>query len=161
MSKMNGPTRKKWYVFLVKRDRECCKHCDKCPPEVNLVVDHRDNNNDNNSPENLQLLCRRCNYLKNPRRPLDSEREYVREEETELQKSNRTEPLFRKFVFREINELREVPRSELINSGAEDIEISPLTTGRYLDKMCSSRGLLERVKRVNTTMIRYKDEINT
>lgn len=47
----------------------------------------------------------------------------------------------------------------MINSGAEDIGISPVTAKRYLNKMCSSRGILQRIMRVKTTMIRYKGEL--
>jgi len=153
VSNMNGLTRKKLYHLIASRDGEYCRGCGALPTERPLVIDHHDNDNSNNEPYNLQLLCRKCNYLKNPRRPLDSVSECVNEDETELQKGRRTETLFRKFVLHEINELREGSESNLINSGSEDIGISPITAKRYLNKMCSSRGVLERVKRVNTTMI--------
>ncbi len=156
MSKMNGTTRKRFYMFLVKRDGEICKHCDKCPPEVNLVIDHIDNNNDNNSPSNLQLLCRRCNYLKNPRRPFDlSERED--EDETELQKSRRIRPLIRKFILHEVNERRVLPEKELQDGGAELHSCSQQTVQRVIDSMCSPYGTLERVKTSGVYFIRYKD----
>ncbi|MGY5146515.1 MAG: hypothetical protein ACW9W4_00715 [Candidatus Nitrosopumilus sp. bin_7KS] len=85
--------------------------------------------------------------------------ECLNEDEDELQKSSRLEPLFRTFVFHEINEFNEISEFQLINSGAEDIGISPVTAKRYLNKMCSNRGLLERVKRVKSVMIRYKNEL--
>ena len=68
MSNMNGRTRKKLYMIIVKRDGEFCKFCGRSPPEVNLVIDHKDNDNSNNFLGNLQLTCRSCNYKKNPRR---------------------------------------------------------------------------------------------
>jgi len=72
MSKMSGPMRKKLYRIVAERDEEYCRCCGKLPNEAQLVLDHKDNNNSNNYHENLQLLCRSCNYLKNPRRePVD------------------------------------------------------------------------------------------
>ena len=157
---MNGLTRKKLYPLIATRDGEYCRCCGALPSERQLVIDHRDNNNSNNDLSNLQLLCRTCNYLKNPRKPLDNVSECLNEDETELQKSQRSEPFFRKFVIHEINELHEVPEHELINSGSEDVGISPVTAKRYLNKMCSSRGILQRINRVNTTLIRYKNELS-
>ena len=134
MSNMNGLTRQKLYPLIASRDGEYCRCCGVLSHERQLVIDHRDNNNSNNNLDNLQLLCRTCNYEKNPRRPLDNVSECLNEDETELQKSTRLEPLFRKFVFHEVNELKEVPELDLINSGAEDIRISPVTAKRYLNK---------------------------
>jgi len=68
---MNGPTRKKLYTRIAERDGEFCQKCEKLSSEGQIIVDHIDNNNSNNSFENLQLLCRSCNYKKNPRRPVD------------------------------------------------------------------------------------------
>jgi hypothetical protein len=156
VSKMNGITRKRFYIFLVKRDGENCKHCDKSPPKVNLVIDHIDNNNGNNSSGNLQLLCRRCNYLKNPRRPVDlSERE--EEDETELQKSRRIRPLIKKFILHEINENGVVSEKDLQNGGAELHSCSQQTVQRVIDSICSPYGILERVKSSGGYFIRYKD----
>jgi len=50
----------------------------------------------------------------------------------------------------------EVPQNDIIYSGAEEIGVSPVTTRRYLDKMCSGRGIFEKVNRVKTVVIRYK-----
>ena len=69
---MNSKTRRKFYGMLVHRDEEYCKFYGMLSDEGQLIVDHKDNNPLNNDPLNLQLLCRRCNYLKNPRKePLD------------------------------------------------------------------------------------------
>jgi len=68
---MNKKTHDKLYDIIAKRDGECCHFCEKKPPEHQLVIDHKDNDNSNNELYNLQLLCRACNYKKNPRRALD------------------------------------------------------------------------------------------
>lgn len=160
MSRMNGITRKKVYKLLIERDGKFCQFCGRTPNEMQLVIDHKDNDNSNNKPENHQLLCRRCNYIKNSRRPVD---ECVSENEsgdqTEIQISRSKEPAFRNFVFHELNEHEEAPEYDIICAGAEDIQISTVTAKRYLDKMCSSRGLLRRITNVHTTIIKYKSNL--
>lgn len=156
---MNGPTRTRLYRFIAQRDGERCKRCGKLPDQGQLVIDHIDNNSRNNNSENLQLLCRRCNYLKNPRQPVDlsvSEEWVV--EQTELQVNRLKEPMFKKYVFHRINEETSVPEVDLVNAGAEEIGASPVTTKRYLNKMCSSRGTLERARIGGTRIIRYKSD---
>jgi len=157
---MNGPTRKKLFQILVKRDGQYCKCCGGLATENTLVIDHKDNISANNDLSNLQILCRRCNYLKNPRRPVDM---CVSEEESPDQSEltvNRTkEPIFRKFVYHQINEGKPIPEQELINSGSEYSGISPVTAKRYLDKMCSSIGIFQRRKVRRTIVVEYKTEL--
>ena len=160
MSKMNGPTRKKIYQILVARDSEYCQGCGVLSSEKQLVIDHKDNNNNNNNLSNLQFLCRSCNYLKNPRRPVDEcVSEYKSGAQTEIQINQSKEHAFRQFVFHELNELNEVPEHDLVNAGAEDVGISPVTAKRYLDKMCSSRGICTRETGIKSTVIKYKSDL--
>ena len=158
---MNGLTRKKTYHIIAERGGEYCRCCGALRTERALVIDHRDNNNGNNSLDNLQLLCRRCNYLKNPRRPVDM---CVSKEESPDQSEllvNRTrEPIFRKFVWHLINEGELIPEEELINSGSEHSGISPVTAKRYLNKMCSSIGICQRRQIGKTIIIEYKKELS-
>jgi len=163
---MNGQTRKKKYALLAREDGEYCRCCGLLPSEGQLVVDHRDNNNYNNSRENLQLLCRRCNYMKNPRGPLapcESESENESDcdvERTEISINRTAEPMFKKSVYQMINENdhKPIPEKELINSGSELVGISPVTAKRYIDKMCSHAGVLQRKKVGHTIVILYKQE---
>jgi len=156
VSRMNGITRKKLYNEMINDEAEFCKICGVTAKERQLVIDHKDNNNSNNHRENRQFLCRPCNYKKNPR-PVD---ECVSEnEKSELQVSRTKEPQFRKFVAHEINERVRVPERELINSGAEHIGVSPVTTKRYLDKLCSAFGIYQRIKSVSTIVVEYKNEV--
>jgi len=159
VSKMNGLTRIKFYNIIVERDGEYCRCCGVLAEERQLVIDHKDNNNKDNDLSNLQLLCRSCNYLKNPRGPVDECVSEYKSGATEIQINQRKEPAFKKFVYHELNEYGEVSEHDLINAGAEDIGISPVTAKRYLDKMCSSRGLCRRVTLVNTTVIKYKPNL--
>jgi len=161
VSRMNGRMRSKNYEILVKRDGEYCRCCQKLVNEASLVIDHKDNDNSNNSISNLQILCRTCNYQKNPRKPIDSESEVVNvNASAELQLNRTKEPKFRQFVFHMINEQGEISRQELIASGAEELGISIITAGRYLAKLCSSRGILEQVNRSHGVCIRYKPAFN-
>jgi hypothetical protein len=159
VSNMNGPTRKKKYIQLVKRDGEFCRNCKKYPPEVNLVIDHIDNNNRNNFLDNLQLLCRSHNYFKDPRRPLD---ECVSEDEnpTEISINRTKEPCFRKYAYERMDEDEFIRELDLIDSGAEHCGVSSETARRYLRKMCSSEGKFERYKRVTGWIIKYKEDVS-
>jgi len=157
---MNGYTRRKLYQIVAKRDGEFCKGCQSLPTEKQLILDHIDNNNKNSEVNNLQLLCRACNYRKDPRRPVDvCECESEAPDQTELEVNRTREPQFRKFASHKINENRTVPEKDLIYSGAEHVGISPVTAKRYLDKMCSSTGILKRKQVGKTIVIDYKDEL--
>lgn len=139
---MNGPTRKKFYEQLCQRDGEYCRCCGIMAHERQLVVDHKDNNNGNNSLSNLQLLCRTCNYLKNPRnQPIDMcERS---RSETSLRVNRSREPAFRKYIYEQIIRHGSWPWKRLMISGAEKTRVSTITAKRYLDKMVSNEGTLE------------------
>ena len=80
-------------------------------------------------------------------------------EKSELEVSRKKEPLFRRFVAHEINDRGVVPERELINSGAEHVGVSPVTTKRYLDKMCSLFGIFQRKQLGSTISVQYKNEI--
>jgi hypothetical protein len=160
---MNGPTRKKYYTMVAKRDGEYCRGCQVLSQEKPLVLDHINNNNRDNRPENFQLLCRHCNYMKNPRRePLDM---CVNEWESgdmpaELQINRTKEPQFKQYLASEILENGQVSQKEIVNSSAELLDLSPITIGRYLDKVCSKAGVYERHRIGNTIVIRFKKELN-
>ena len=163
MSRMNGRTRKKLYDLLIKRDGPNCRCCGALESERQLIIDHRDNNNSNNNPDNLQLLCRSCNYLKNPRgseRPVDMCVSHGWSRDlSEIEISRTKKPKFKKFVAKWVNEEREVPEEDLIYSGSESLDICPITDYRYLRPMCSRDGIYERVKKVGRFVIRYKSGI--
>ena len=161
MSKMNGPTRKKLFQEMVEDEGEYCKMCGMSSNERQLVIDHKDNNNSNNSRENRQFLCRPCNYKKNPRRPVDecvSEKE-VPDRPSELKHSMINKPKFRKLTYHELGESPQIPEKELLNSASEILDISQVTAKRYLDGMCSNAGLLERKIVGRVVIIQYKMEM--
>ena len=78
------------------------------------------------------------------------------------------ESQFRKFVYESLDESQVIDYNELVNSGAEYFDISPETSKRYLKKMCSELGKLE--KFLGSTgfyrnsekpkwKVRYKEEV--
>ena len=126
-----------------------CRGCQALESEKELIIDHKDNNNSNNHPNNWQFLCRSCNYIKNPRlaeRPLDvCVGEKVGEcdlfsKPTEISINREKEPEFREYVIRQVARNGPMKRRELVNTASERIGISQKTATRYLDKMCSSEG---------------------
>ena len=152
MSNMNSRMRKTAYPYLKNMFGAYCRGCQALESERELVIDHIDNNNKNNNPTNWQFLCRSCNYIKNPRleerepldvcvgvsKPLDIP--------SEIKINREREPLFRKYAEEEVKANVHVLEQELINSGAEKLGLSPRTTDRYLKKMYSSIGKLQRIK---------------
>jgi len=170
---MNSRQRGKHYAMLVRRDGEKCAKCGAGPPKKKLVIHHIDNDNNNNDSKNLQLLCRRCNYLENPRRePLDNVCESVNERGakkmkkkkidptlgTELEINRRKEPAFREYVKERIEKSLSGMEEEedVVNAGAEIVSLSPVTTRRYIDKLCSSTGQYCRIQMKGKIVIKKK-----
>ncbi len=163
MSNMNSRQRHKAYSYLKKRFGAYCRGCQALESERELVIDHRDNNNFNNHSNNWQLLCRSCNYIKNPRlveRPLDvcGGGCDSLDRETEITINREKEPKFREYVELRVGEEKQVPQQDLIHSGAEYCGCSIKTTARWLAKMTSSQGELRKKKVGNVTMIIIKEE---
>ena len=163
MSNMNSRQRHKAYSYLKTRFGAYCRGCQALESERELVIDHRDNNNFNNHSNNWQLLCRSCNYIKNPRlveRPLDvcGGGCDSLDRETEITINREKEPKFRKYVELRVGEEKQVPQQDLINGGAEYCGCSIKTTARWLAKMTSSQGELRKKKVGNVTMIIIKEE---
>jgi len=152
MSNKNGRDRKRDYENIKKRDGAYCRGCQVLETEKELVIHHKDNNNSNNNYSNQIFLCRKCNYLVHPRL---SEREPLDvcggvsepfDTPSEIKINREKEPLFRKYAEEEVKANVQVLEKELINSGAEKLGLSIRTTPRYLTKMCSALGILQRIK---------------
>ena len=95
------------------------------------------------------VLCTPCLSIFQISKVCASERAKLKANEsyvTELQVNRRKETPFRLYVFDRIQESKEkrLPERDLINSGAEAVGISTTTARRYLDKLCSSAGILVR-----------------
>lgn len=160
MVQINGRTRPEFKNMLWERDGGFCQRCFRIPPDITLVIDHKDNNSLNNDFDNLQLLCRRCNFLKNPRntsRHVSVSSDPSDPPEPILINRNK-EPQFRKYLAQRINEAERVPQNDIINSGAEILGVSPVTIRRYLDKRVSSEGAYTLKRIGGTVVVCYKDE---
>jgi hypothetical protein len=158
---MNGNTLRKRFALVAQRDGECCKRCGARSTERQLILDHIDNNPKNNRLDNLQILCRPCNYLKNPRRPVNLcvSGGVVETKSAEITINQTKEPQFRKYLLHELNERGSLPLKDFIYSSAEIIQISPETAKRYLNKICSSAGICQIKTIDNTDYIQYKDDL--
>lgn len=154
MSNMNSRMRTITYEFLRLRDGAKCKNCAVSENQRQLEIDHKDNNNGNNSLDNLQLLCRKCNYKKNPRlaerEPFDNVWVCISSQldiPSEIRINREKEPLFRKYLEKRITDEGESSKSDLVYGGAELLGISPKTSIKYLKKMCSSEGQFQIIRK--------------
>ena len=155
MSRMNSRDRKRSYAILKERDGERCRICRRRGNYQTLVIDHIDNDNDNNELWNLQLLCRLDNYFKNPRSLGNQSTLCVSVDEAdgpkvttaEYEKNLRSEPMFRHWIYDFLKKHNEIEHTEAIDSGAEIVQCSQETIKRYLRKMCSKAGILMLVRK--------------
>ena len=121
MSNMNSRMNKIARAYLTKKFGVHCRWCQALESERKLEVDHIDNNNSNDNPNNWQFLCRSCNYIKNPRlkerkEPLDVCVGVSRPFDipSEIKINREREPLFRKYVEEEVKANVQVLEQELI-----------------------------------------------
>lgn len=169
------------YRFIAARDGEYCLKCRRKPPAVPLQIDHADNDPNNWDPENLHLLCQKDNIelrgkpvAKHKRLirgySANNERERARErgrESTHLVKdlvdfrnaspemkaNSYYETQYREWLLTIIREQGLITKVEAVNSGAEVVGCSPLTSSRYLTKLTSSVGPLKESKDATGTVI--------
>ena len=172
LTRLNARQRKEKYPQLVARDDEKCNKCGRKPPnEVKKLIIHRiDNQGDYSDLSKLQLLCYRCNYLKNPRikerQPLDKcvgVGEDVMEKvdfgyESSISINREKEPLFYPYVDQRLEESPNgvVDADDIEYSSAWDLGLSQRTTSQYLKKACSSAGPYELVKDGKKRLVRRK-----
>lgn len=138
-------------------DNQFCQMCGISSKQRTLTEVSTDTIED---PKKM-LMCEICLSVHNLSLLCVSERKKTKEDErfvTELQVSRRKESRFRMNVYEKILESTnlEFEEQDLINSAAEEIGISPTTARRYLDKMCSSAGVLTRYDDGNNTFVRFE-----
>jgi len=159
MSNMNSRDRNFVYPLIAQRDGEFCKGCGKLAKETKegfLCIDHKDNDNSNNKIDNLQLLCRSCNYLKNPRNQRSFEE---RPQTPEMKKGERMEKHFRNWLFGIVSENHKWLLEDVIDSGAEITGGSTETIKRYVRKCISEAGMYELVEgQQSREFIQFKPE---
>lgn len=164
------------YRFLCIRDGERCALCHATPTGQNgnsagqnaLEIDHEDGCYWNDDPDNLRLLCKKCNVsAENKARVLrvspsakcvrereegKSETRIVREVvdfmrgAPEMQANFLYEVQYRHWLLEAVSTQGSIEKGDAINSGAEVVGCSPATTAKYLAKLLSSAGPLSEFK---------------
>jgi len=165
---MNSRNRKKYYPILALKFGEYCRICGDPGDFHSLVIDHTDNDNSHNELSNLELLCYRCNSIKNPRgksikkilSPVCvNEWELPRVKTAEMEKNSIVEPFFRRWLFSLLLNDGEIEYKLMIDSGAEAAHGSQEAIKRYLRKIISPSGWAETVKNEQGTIfVRLKKE---
>lgn len=185
------PKTRAWvYRFLVERSGEICLLCQKPKTKSRrLEIDHIDQNTNNDQPDNLALICSRCNKKLNALSPSQHKRllsvlyancvcvseNFKGNNQTELTKrlidyqqaspemkaNDLFEVKYREWVLAQVREYGGTfSKKEAINSGAEIIGCSPATITRYLDKLTSLEGVLTIEKSpLHQTIIKIKPEV--
>ena len=170
------------YKFIAARDGEYCIICKAKPiPDKPLQIDHANNDSNNWNPDNVHLLCQTCNLKmrgKTIREHIEliehysalNERERARERgreatsrvkdlvdyrsaSPEMKANSYYEIAFRDWVLHTVKVDGFIAKKEAINSGAEVVGSSPLSTGRYLDKLTCSVGVLQETKDATGTVV--------
>jgi len=158
---MNGYTTRKKRQMLITNSGEYCKCCGYYKIPSKLVINHKDNNLKNNELDNLQILCRSCVNLKyQTSEHNDLCVKTKTKEETPISINREKEPKFKEFVYRNIPCGSAIALKAIINSGAEEIDASPVTTRHYLDKMVSRSGELMEFEHDGITMVMFKEKNN-
>ncbi len=122
-------------------------------------ISQKKTNNSRKDAENKLTLNEKISSL------IEKAKERVRESESEdyvseLQINRQKEARFRLLVFQILRESEKLmwPESDLVNSCAEELDFSPTTARKYLAKLCSSRGILNRTVVNNIKHITFKLE---
>jgi len=154
---MNGETTKRKRQMLITNSGEYCVCCGALPNESTIVINRKDNNNKNNAIENLQLMCRSCVNSKNNTSKHDDLCVKTKEE-TSISINREKQSKFYNFVYNHLDKHENLPYKELMYSGAEHLDLSPATTERYLQKMTSAYGKLDKDLYQGEQSVMYKSD---
>jgi hypothetical protein len=158
MSRMNSRNRKKYLPEIIKRDGGiyCFIGGEPLNPE-DACIDHWCNDDDDNEFENLHVLCKSMNAVKNPR-GRDKRHKVLspvcgnvytdmindgrlRANSIEILINLKSEPNFNHWLFWKISHNGEIPFEEALDGGATFARCSQETVRRYLKKDCCELGL--------------------
>jgi hypothetical protein len=175
-------------AFITERDGNHCLICGRSGDRISLQIDHADNDPTNFNPDNLHLMCGRCNCTKRQMTVAEqkrhvkkysakNERERERTKGTsatntiravvdyksgsiEMQASSYFEPQFREWILQMIITNGSILKREAVNSGAEYVGCSSIASKRYLDKMVSAMGVLRETRNgMGMDVIEFKDKM--
>lgn len=173
MANMNKATHDRLHPLIVEKQLgEYCVGCKRDPfilttigKDPKMLIDHIDNNNENNDLENLQLLCRGCNTMKNHWRHLPNIEDDLNDSPSYiLKKSKQNEFKFRNYTMGRLQEPGanyHVHLESLIADGAEFCKCSPQAIKNYILKMTSPReGIFKTVLRQDAQeYLTFKDRV--
>ncbi len=135
--------------FCINRDGRRCAICGRFISLDKAVLHHKDNDSSNNPKDgsNWQAVCKRDNYLANPRNSkrdtaVDiNESTYIRESSAELRKAERMFPKFCHWLFNYLSHNTRIEYDTCINTSANVTGGSQITMQRYLDKVTYPKSL--------------------
>jgi hypothetical protein len=157
LSEMNGKTTKRIRQSMIILQGEYCRHCGKFPPEADVFLNRKDSNSTINSPENFQFLCRPCIAFRNKIERHD-DLCVNNNDETAITINRKKEPKFRKYLYYNLLQQDRIEYDEIINGLAEMLELSPVTTKRYLDPMLSTVGKLKKYTWCGKHYVEFKSK---
>lgn len=163
MSRMNSRNRKKYLAEIVRRSGGLyCFIGGEGLPSDDAIIDHWDNDNSNNDPLNLHIICASMNAVKNPRgrdkhhqilSPIYGnmyeriwESEPQRTNSIQIIKSLQAEPDFRHWLFWKVVHDGKVSFEDALDTGAAFARCSQETIRRYIKKEVSEVRLYQLVE---------------
>jgi len=170
MGNMNKHTHDILYPQVIKHQgAEICNNHD-CPnhkkkswifggKKLELVIDHIDNNNSNNSLENLQLICRSCNTKKNHPRTTEPT---TRNAPPEFIAGKKNIKKFTKYIYGRLEEPEAngaVNYKDVVDDASNFIECTQQSVRNYIEKLKSKRhGLITTEDRNGELYVVWKND---
>ena len=140
MTRLSKRQRDLLWDIISKRDlgdvcRICGRYVSKTKSINQGVLDCKDNSGDHSQVDNLQILCRSCNAIKNPRGPAVYKNQ--KDMSAAHAKNLISEPMFRAFVRHLIDgvNVKSYDTEDLIAAGCELVNCSTESGERYLKKI--------------------------
>ncbi len=171
MGNMNKHTHDILYPQIVENQgAEICNN-PKCPhrkkqwwilgaKKPELVIDHKDNNNSNNSIVNLQLLCRSCNTRKNHPRTVEPT---TRNAPPEFIAGKKNIKKFKKYLYGRLEEPESngaVNYEDVVDDASNFIDCTQQSIKNYIQKLKSKRhGLITTEDRNGELFIVWKNDV--
>ena len=116
------------------------------------ILDCIPNNGDHTKITNLQLLCKACNAIKNPKKTILENRETMTYSEQKNEKGKRK---FRGFAINLLVDHNGAYEYEdMVAAGAEHCDLETVTIERYMKRLLSSLGIFK----ITAGMVHFKSD---
>ena len=142
---------------MIIQDGEYCRLCGKLPDEGTLYLNRKEHDNPRNIIKNFQFLCKSCIAF---RKKIECRDDLCvnNSDETAIKINREKQPMFRKAIYQMLAEEGHVDYHDIINSAAEALQLSPVTTKRYIDTMTSSLGRLKKGWKWGELLVKFKSK---